>query len=162
MLLSRVVAVRELYAAAQARDGRKFTEDEFAPYLPPWMRTLLSIDSRQVLRQVRCPVLALVGDKDQVVRGDANIPALARALAANPQARVDPLLKQEFAPSFTQIGLITLTFQCTASILQPSIGLYTDKRPLPFMLPAGMCVTLSASRCWPPPAASPCCCWPRA
>ncbi len=53
-----------------------------------------------------------------------------------------PLLKQEFALSFTQIGLITLTFQCTASILQPWIGLYTDKRPIPFLLPAGMCVTL--------------------
>ncbi|CAN7597687.1 MFS transporter [Massilia sp. LjRoot122] len=53
-----------------------------------------------------------------------------------------PLLKQEFALSFTQIGLITLTFQCTASLLQPWIGLYTDKRPIPFLLPAGMCVTL--------------------
>ena len=53
-----------------------------------------------------------------------------------------PLLKHEFALSFTQIGLITLTFQCTASLLQPWIGLYTDKRPIPFLLPAGMCVTL--------------------
>ncbi|WP_373889855.1 MFS transporter [Massilia sp. H6] len=53
-----------------------------------------------------------------------------------------PLLKQQFALSFTQIGLITLTFQCTASLLQPWIGLYTDKRPLPFLLPFGMCVTL--------------------
>ena len=53
-----------------------------------------------------------------------------------------PLLKQEFALSFTQIGLITLTFQCTASLLQPWIGLTTDKRPIPFLLPAGMCVTL--------------------
>ena len=53
-----------------------------------------------------------------------------------------PLLKHEFALSFTQIGLITLTFQCTASILQPWIGLYTDRRPIPFLLPAGMCVTL--------------------
>ena len=53
-----------------------------------------------------------------------------------------PLLKDQFALSFTQIGLITLTFQCTASLLQPWIGLYTDKRPIPFLLPAGMCVTL--------------------
>jgi FSR family fosmidomycin resistance protein-like MFS transporter len=53
-----------------------------------------------------------------------------------------PLLKQEFALSFTQIGLITLTFQCTASLLQPWIGLYTDKRPIPFLLPVGRCVTL--------------------
>lgn len=53
-----------------------------------------------------------------------------------------PLLKDEFALSFTQIGLITLTFQCTASVLQPWIGLTTDRRPIPFLLPAGMCVTL--------------------
>lgn len=56
---------------------------------------------------------------------------------------VYPLLKDQFALSFTQVGLITLTFQCTASLLQPWIGLATDKRPLPFLLPAGMCVTLA-------------------
>jgi len=54
-----------------------------------------------------------------------------------------PLLKQEFSLSFAQVGLITLTFQCTASLLQPWIGLYTDKRPIPFLLPVGMCVTLA-------------------
>ena len=53
-----------------------------------------------------------------------------------------PMLKSHFALSFTQIGLITLTFQCTASLLQPWIGLYTDRRPLPFLLPVGMCFTL--------------------
>jgi FSR family fosmidomycin resistance protein-like MFS transporter len=54
-----------------------------------------------------------------------------------------PLLKAEFALSFTQVGLITLTFQCTASLLQPWIGFFTDKRPIPFLLPVGMCVTLA-------------------
>ena len=54
-----------------------------------------------------------------------------------------PLLKAEFALSFTQVGLITLTFQCTASLLQPCVGLYTDRRPLPFLLPVGMCATLA-------------------
>jgi len=53
-----------------------------------------------------------------------------------------PMLKAEFSLSFTQVGLITLTFQCTASLLQPWIGLYTDRRPLPFLLPVGMCFTL--------------------
>ncbi|CDG82190.1 fosmidomycin resistance protein [Janthinobacterium agaricidamnosum NBRC 102515 = DSM 9628] len=53
-----------------------------------------------------------------------------------------PMLKAGFALSFTQVGLITLTFQCTASLLQPWIGLYTDRRPLPFLLPVGMCFTL--------------------
>ena len=53
-----------------------------------------------------------------------------------------PLLKHEFDLTFAQVGLISLTFQCTASLLQPWIGLYTDRRPIPFLLPAGMCVTL--------------------
>ena len=53
-----------------------------------------------------------------------------------------PLLKGDFHLSFGQIGLITLTFQLTASLLQPLIGLYTDKRPQPYSLPFGMCSTL--------------------
>jgi FSR family fosmidomycin resistance protein-like MFS transporter len=54
-----------------------------------------------------------------------------------------PLLKAQFALSFAQVGFITLTFQCTASLLQPWIGLATDRRPVPWLLPAGMCVTLA-------------------
>jgi FSR family fosmidomycin resistance protein-like MFS transporter len=53
-----------------------------------------------------------------------------------------PLLKQSFALSFTQIGLITLTFQITASLLQPVVGFYTDRTPRPFSLATGMCFTL--------------------
>jgi FSR family fosmidomycin resistance protein-like MFS transporter len=53
-----------------------------------------------------------------------------------------PMLKAQFGLSFTQVGLITLTFQCTASLLQPWIGLYTDRRPMPFLLPLGMVSTL--------------------
>ncbi|MDU6412401.1 MAG: MFS transporter [Yersiniaceae bacterium] len=53
-----------------------------------------------------------------------------------------PLLQHEFALSFTQIGLITLTYQLTASLLQPVIGLYTDKHPQPWSLPIGMGFTL--------------------
>nr|WP_200955556.1 MFS transporter [Massilia sp. Root418] len=54
-----------------------------------------------------------------------------------------PMLKAQFNLSFTEVGLITLTFQCTASMLQPWIGLYTDRRPIPFLLPAAMCFTLA-------------------
>jgi FSR family fosmidomycin resistance protein-like MFS transporter len=54
-----------------------------------------------------------------------------------------PLLKGEFNLNFVQIGLITLTFQMTASLLQPVVGMVTDKRPLPYSLPVGMCFTLS-------------------
>lgn len=53
-----------------------------------------------------------------------------------------PMLKAQFGLSFTQVGLITLVFQCTASLLQPWIGLYTDRKPMPFLLPLGMCATL--------------------
>ncbi|NPD17385.1 MFS transporter [Xinfangfangia sp. D13-10-4-6] len=49
-----------------------------------------------------------------------------------------PLFEQKFALNFTQIGLITLVFQGTGSILQPLIGYYTDKRPMPYALSAGM------------------------
>ncbi len=53
-----------------------------------------------------------------------------------------PMLQGEFSLSFGQIGLITLTYQLTASLLQPLIGLYTDKHPKPFSLPVGMTFTL--------------------
>ncbi len=52
-----------------------------------------------------------------------------------------PLLKESFKLSFTQIGLITLTFQSVGSVLQPVIGIYTDKHPKPFSLVFGMGVT---------------------
>ncbi len=53
-----------------------------------------------------------------------------------------PLLKGEFHLSFVQIGVITLTYQMCASILQPLIGLYTDKHPKPYSLSVGMGFTL--------------------
>jgi FSR family fosmidomycin resistance protein-like MFS transporter len=54
-----------------------------------------------------------------------------------------PLIKQRFSLNFTQIGLITFTYQITASILQPFVGLYTDKKPKPYSLAVGMGFTLS-------------------
>lgn len=53
-----------------------------------------------------------------------------------------PLLKENYLLSFTQIGLITLTFQSSASLLQPFVGVFTDKRPLPFSLAFGMGISL--------------------
>jgi len=55
---------------------------------------------------------------------------------------VYPLLKRDFALNFTQVGLITFTFQCTGALFQPFIGLYTDRKPKPFSLPIGMGFTL--------------------
>jgi FSR family fosmidomycin resistance protein-like MFS transporter len=53
-----------------------------------------------------------------------------------------PLLKGEFHLSFVQIGTITLTYQICASLLQPLIGVYTDKHPKPYSLSIGMCFTM--------------------
>ncbi|PKY09918.1 MFS transporter [Acidithiobacillus marinus] len=56
---------------------------------------------------------------------------------------VYPLFKTHFDLSFAQIGLITLAYQLTASIIQPLVGRYTDKHPLPFSLPIGMVSTFA-------------------
>ena len=53
-----------------------------------------------------------------------------------------PMLKSDFSLSFAQIGWIALIYQVTASLLQPWVGMYTDKHPQPYLLPAGMLVTL--------------------
>jgi FSR family fosmidomycin resistance protein-like MFS transporter len=54
-----------------------------------------------------------------------------------------PIIKQSYALDFAQIGLITLTFQIAASLLQPLVGLYTDKHPMPYSMVIGMGFTLS-------------------
>jgi FSR family fosmidomycin resistance protein-like MFS transporter len=53
-----------------------------------------------------------------------------------------PLLKGEFQLSFAQVGVITLTYQICASVLQPVIGVYTDRHPKPYSLSVGMGFTL--------------------
>ncbi|MFW2162182.1 MFS transporter [Acinetobacter beijerinckii] len=53
-----------------------------------------------------------------------------------------PMLKANFSLSFAQVGLISFVYQITGSLLQPWIGLYTDKHPKPYLLPLGMMVTL--------------------
>lgn len=56
-------------------------------------------------------------------------------------AAIYPLIKESMALSFAQIGLITLVYQISASVFQPIVGLYLDKRPNPWFLPIGMCFT---------------------
>ncbi|RSZ25996.1 MFS transporter [Acinetobacter bereziniae] len=71
--------------------------------------------------------------------------AIAHLLNDSIQAVVTasyPMLKAKFSLSFAQIGWIALVYQITASLLQPWVGLYTDKHPKPYLLPAGMGVTL--------------------
>src|SRR3984957_21267354 len=48
-----------------------------------------------------------------------------------------PNLKEEFSLNFRQVGLVTFTYQVTASLLQPLVGLYADRRPTPMALPGG-------------------------
>jgi FSR family fosmidomycin resistance protein-like MFS transporter len=54
-----------------------------------------------------------------------------------------PMLKETFALSFSQVGLLTLSLLLTASLLQPFVGLYTDRRPMPYSLVAGMTLSLA-------------------
>ncbi len=55
---------------------------------------------------------------------------------------VYPIMKEEFALSFAQVGLITLVYQLTAGFIQPFVGRFADKHPTPWSLPAGMLFTL--------------------
>ncbi len=57
-------------------------------------------------------------------------------------AAIYPMLKDDYGLDFWQIGLLTMAFQVTASLLQPLIGLYADKRPLPYSLSVGMGSTM--------------------
>ncbi|MEZ3419742.1 MAG: MFS transporter [Bacteroidales bacterium] len=54
-----------------------------------------------------------------------------------------PMLKENYALTFGQIGLITLVYQMTSSIFQPFVGLYADRHPRPYSLAFGMCLTLA-------------------
>jgi FSR family fosmidomycin resistance protein-like MFS transporter len=56
---------------------------------------------------------------------------------------VYPMMKSAFHLSFTQVGMITFMFQLMASLLQPFVGSYTDRKPLPYSLPLGMCFSLT-------------------
>lgn len=70
-------------------------------------------------------------------------------------AAIYPMLKDEFTLDFWQIGMLTFCFQVTASMLQPVVGIVTDRRPLPYSLPVGMGSTmcglllLSSARSYP-------------
>jgi MFS transporter, FSR family, fosmidomycin resistance protein len=54
-----------------------------------------------------------------------------------------PILRGGFDLSFAQVGFLTLTYQLTASLFQPFIGYYTDRRPMPFSLPVGMASSMA-------------------
>lgn len=72
---------------------------------------------------------------------------------------VYPLLKEKFGFTFAQIGIITLVFQMTSSLLQPFIGLYADRHPRPTRSPRGCASRCSGCSPSPSPRASYPSCW---
>ncbi|BAN99587.1 major facilitator superfamily protein [Plautia stali symbiont] len=66
------------------------------------------------------------------ILGDISLAHLLNDMLQSLLLAIYPLLQKDFSLSFVQIGLITLTYQVTASLLQPLIGYYTDKYPKPW------------------------------
>jgi MFS transporter, FSR family, fosmidomycin resistance protein len=81
------------------------------------------------------------GAKSFSILGAVSFCHLINDLSTSLLLAIYPLLKSGFDLSFGQIGILTLVFQGTASLLQPAIGLYTDRRPQPYALPFGMAAT---------------------
>ena len=82
------------------------------------------------------------GDTRYKVLGAISLSHFLNDLLQSLIIAIYPLLKGNYDLNFTQIGLLTLTYQITASLLQPLIGLYTDKHPQPHSLAFGMGSTL--------------------
>lgn len=76
------------------------------------------------------------------ILGSLSFCHLLNDMIASVVPAIYPIFRDSFRLDYGQIGLITLTYQCTASIFQPLVGLYTDHRPKPYSLSAGMCFTL--------------------
>lgn len=77
-----------------------------------------------------------------VVLGGLSLSHLLNDMMQSLLPAIYPLLKQAYSLDFGQIGFLTLAFQLTASVLQPVVGLFTDKRPMPFSLATGMLLSL--------------------
>ncbi|POA28869.1 MULTISPECIES: MFS transporter [unclassified Pseudomonas] len=90
------------------------------------------------------PALATSQSSPLVMRiiGAVALAHLINDLIQSVLPSIYPMLKANYGLTFTQVGLITLTFQLTASLLQPWVGYYTDRHPKPYLLPAGAICTL--------------------
>jgi FSR family fosmidomycin resistance protein-like MFS transporter len=89
------------------------------------------------------PVAAASPDTSFRVLGAISFSHMLNDMIQSLVLAIYPILKGAFDLSFAQIGLITLTYQITASLLQPLVGRYTDRRPQSYSLPIGMGFTLS-------------------
>ena len=83
------------------------------------------------------------GDTRYKVLGAISLSHFLNDLLQSLIIAIYPLLKGNYDLNFTQIGLLTLTYQITASLLQPVVGWYTDRHPKPFSLVVGMGSTLT-------------------
>jgi MFS transporter, FSR family, fosmidomycin resistance protein len=88
-------------------------------------------------------LVAMTGERTVfAVLGALSFSHLLNDLVSSLVPAVYPMLKSSFNLNFAEVGLITLAYQLTASLLQPAVGLYTDRRPMPYSLPVGMAFTL--------------------
>ena len=95
--------------------------------------------------QAEIPSIAATAQSSPLVMRIIGAVALAHLINDLIQAvlpSIYPMLKDSYGLTFTQVGLITLTFQLTASLLQPWVGYHTDRHPKPWLLPAGTVCTL--------------------
>ncbi|GLQ96408.1 MFS transporter [Dyella mobilis] len=83
------------------------------------------------------------GRTDFTILGAISFSHLLNDMIQSLIVAIYPILKSGFHLSFGQVGLITLTYQITASLLQPMVGMFTDRKPMPYSLPVGMGFTLS-------------------
>jgi len=87
----------------------------------------------------------IVHDTSFTVLGAIGLGHLLNDMMQSLIPAIYPTLKTQFHLSFAQIGLVTLAFQFTASLLQPAVGYYADIKPMPYSLALGMVSTLVSS-----------------
>ncbi|GAA4316374.1 MFS transporter [Mucilaginibacter gynuensis] len=107
------------------KPSAEITTDSTAP------GSIISTETKQAVQQTVYPILFAI-----------SFSHLLNDMMQSVIPSVYPMIKTNFHLSFTQIGLITLTFQLAASLLQPFVGNYTDKKPSPYSLAIGMGFTL--------------------
>lgn len=103
---------------------------------------ILSEDTLAAPIVVDAPAPSVAGPAFTII-GAITVSHLLNDLMQSLIQSVYPILKENYALDFGQIGMITLAFMFTSSLLQPFVGAYTDKRPMPFSLAAGMGFTLA-------------------
>lgn len=105
---------------------------------PTQCRALPILDPPKVTVSASAPAGAAVSKTTLSIIIAVSVCHLINDIMQSLLSAIYPILKDNYGLDYVQIGLLTFTFQVTASLLQPAIGMYTDKRPLPYSLPVGM------------------------